>query len=515
MSFHLRRSLPMVLRPDEKRGGRAFGEGIDVYERPTEECPLTKGKSYKYTLSTYCGDGLKFIISCFTILTISITTTLVLQILYADGTLQDKAGVHGAVATDYTNCSQIGTRMLRKGGNAIDAAVAATICMAVVAPHKTGLGGGGYVMMYNHKERTNPVIVDFASNTIKDSFDGVRVPAVLRGLERAHSLKGRLSWSNVVEPSASLAKGGFVVSKELATQVSKSVDYEILYGHLSAGDTLKLNDLAATLDAVASQGTNVLYNGSSAETLLHDKLLFPRLENYEPDVYEAKRSSFYEHAVYYPAHVSLLESMIDALENLGISSETASTIGTQIQVAEALMNSSLLSLRMKRYVDKERYTQVTAMDWDDTYVCIITGLGAPFGLGYMSGAGFLLDEANDDNNFSTFLPIIFHDERTSCGLRGVFGTDDVLIAGQLLYNIILRRLNVSEAVEYPRYYFSSDGLLAVENDEKHSLDALVRDRLTFPAVVNSDSKSVNAIIKRRDLMSSHSDSRGGGLASRF
>lgn len=87
----------------------------------------------------YCGDGLKFIISCFTILTISITTTLVLQILYADGTPQDKAGIHGAVATDYTNCSQIGTKMLRKGGNAIDAAVAATICMAVVAPHKTGL----------------------------------------------------------------------------------------------------------------------------------------------------------------------------------------------------------------------------------------------------------------------------------------------------------------------------------------------------------------------------------------
>ena len=48
---------------------------------------------------------------------------------------------HGAVATDYTNCSQIGTKILRKGGNAIDAAVAATICMTVVAPHKTGLGG--------------------------------------------------------------------------------------------------------------------------------------------------------------------------------------------------------------------------------------------------------------------------------------------------------------------------------------------------------------------------------------
>ena len=54
--------------------------------------------------------------------------------------LQGRLNIHGAVATDYTNCSLIGTKILRRGGNAIDAAVAATLCMAVVAPHKTGLG---------------------------------------------------------------------------------------------------------------------------------------------------------------------------------------------------------------------------------------------------------------------------------------------------------------------------------------------------------------------------------------
>lgn len=48
---------------------------------------------------------------------------------------------HGAVATDHADCSRIGTNLLQEGGNAIDAAVAATICMGVVGPHKTGLGG--------------------------------------------------------------------------------------------------------------------------------------------------------------------------------------------------------------------------------------------------------------------------------------------------------------------------------------------------------------------------------------
>ncbi|XP_060824662.1 glutathione hydrolase 7-like isoform X2 [Bombus pascuorum] len=490
-----------------------------------EECPLTKSRSYKYTLTMYCGDGLKFIISCFTILTISITTTLILQILYADGNPQNTAGVHGAVATDYTNCSQIGTKILRKGGNAIDAAIAATICMTVVAPHKTGLGGGGYMMLYNHKEQTEPIIIDFANNTIKDNFlqDGIRIPAVLRGLEYAHTLKGKLPWSEIVKPSVSLAKEGFVVSKELASEVSKNIDYEILYGHISAGDILKLHDLSNLLNAVGLEGTNVLYNGTFSQKLLHDRIklskLLPQLVNYKPDVYIAKKSSFYKHVIYYPPHMSLLKSMIAALEDLNISTDNASIVGADIQIAKTLINSVSMPLQLKQLVEEERYTGVVAMDWEDTYVCIMTGLGAPFGLGYMSTVGFLLDKADTNNTLSMLVPIIFHNEKALCGLRGVFGTDDTLIVGQLLYSIIVRQLNISEAIEYPRYYFSSDGFV-IENDSKHSIDTLMRNQLNLmvPAPhLKTDSvlKSVNAIIKRKDLMSSHSDSRGGGLASRF
>ncbi|XP_076166696.1 glutathione hydrolase 7 [Ptiloglossa arizonensis] len=493
--------------------------------RPTEECPLTKNRSYKHKLSMYCGDGLKFIISCFTILTISITTTLILQILYAEKNPQDKAGIHGAVATDYTNCSQIGTKILRKGGNAIDAAIAATICMTVVAPHKTGLGGGGYIMIYNHKEQKNPVIIDFANNTIEGTFaqSRMRVPSVLQGLEYAHTLEGKLAWSEIIKPSVTLAKEGFVVSKELASEVSKNINYEILYGHLSAGDILKLHNLSEMLNAVAQHGTNVLYNGTFSQKLLHGKdqlsKLFIQLENYKPHVYLAKKSSFYKHAVYYPPHMSLLQSMIASLKNLKISTENASTTETQTRVAEALIRSISIPSQVKQNAEEEKYTGVMAMDWEDTYVCIITGLSAPFGLGYMSNAGFLIDKTDTNSRLSMLAPIIFHNEKAVCGLRGVFGTDDTLIIGQLLYNIIIRELNVSEAIEYPRYYFLSDGF-AVENDQKHSVSILLRNQLNsmVPALyMDTDLvlKSVNAIIKRKDLMSSHSDSRGGGLASRF
>jgi len=68
----------------------------------------------------------------------------------------------------------------------------------------------------------------------------------------------------------------------------------------------------------------------------------------------------------------------------------------------------------------------------------------------MTDAGFLLDNI-DDNDLFTFIPIIFHYEKGICGLRGVFGSDDVFLNGQILYNLIVRALNVSAAIEYPRY----------------------------------------------------------------
>lgn len=68
----------------------------------------------------------------------------------------------------------------------------------------------------------------------------------------------------------------------------------------------------------------------------------------------------------------------------------------------------------------------------------------------MTDAGFLLDNI-DDNDLFTLIPIIFHYEEGICGLRGVFGSDDAYLNGQILYNLIVRALNVSAAIEYPRY----------------------------------------------------------------
>ncbi|XP_070153442.1 glutathione hydrolase 7 [Polyergus mexicanus] len=491
----------------------------------TEECPLTKEESYKYRLCNYCGNGLNFIIVCFVGLTFAITTMLVLQILYTENIPQNSLhGIHGAVATDYSNCSQIGTRILRKLGNAVDAAIAATICMTVVAPHKTSLGGGGYIMIYNYKNDIHPIVIDFASNTGKGFFAkaGVRLPALLKGLEFAHILYGNLPWHDVVEPSIKLAREGFVVSKDLVDEISKNTDYGILYnGPLNPGDILQLHGLANTLDMVAEHGVKVLYNGTLSYKILnssnlHDDSL-QELASYKPAVTIAKSSTLHHHTIYYPSHVSHMQTVIEALESLPILTGNASTIESLALVAQTLMHiySSIPS------VIREAYTGVMAMDWQETYVSVLSGLSSPLGSGNMTDAGFLLDNIDGIMDLSTFAPIIFHYEERICGLRGVFGSDDVFLNGQILYNLIVRALNVSAAIEYPRYNFGS-GDIMIEHNQRHSIETALQARL-YPMIslpiVNSDErlliKSINAIIKKKDSLSSHSDSRGNGIASRF
>lgn len=492
----------------------------------TEECPLTKERSYKYRLCAYCGSGLKFIIVCFVALTIAITTMLVLQILYTESIPQSGLhGVHGAVATDYSNCSQIGTKILARLGNAVDAAVAATVCMAVVAPHKTGLGGGGYIMIYNYKNYTRPIVIDFASNTTTGFFAkaGIRLPALLKGLEFAQRLYGNLPWRDVVEPTVELAREGFVISKDLADEVSRNTEYEIFYaGPLNPGDRLQLDDLTRTLDIVARYGATALYNGTLSREILQNatlrEKLLQQLASYEPTVTTAESSMLHRHTIYYPLHASFMREIIEALEDLPISAENASAIESQALVAQTLMRVSLqFSQNLQPDVKRETYTGVMAMDWQDTYVSILSGLNSPFGRGDRM-AGFFLDNIDNDD-LSTYIPVTFHYNEGICGLRGVFGSNDVILNGQILYNLIVRTLNVSAAIEYPRYYFASDGMV-IENNERHSMEAALQARLY--SVISSLSHdgtssvgSVNAIVKRKDSLSSHSDSRGNGIASRF
>jgi hypothetical protein len=142
---------------------------------------------------------------------------------------------HGAVATENSLCSDIGVQVLKDGGNAVDAAIAGTLCIGVVNMFSSGIGGGGFMVVRIPTENGKPdhFVIDFretapaASNTTMFNKNpassmwgglSVGVPGELKGLDEAHRRWGKLPWKRLVQPSIDLANG-WTVGRELAKRI--------------------------------------------------------------------------------------------------------------------------------------------------------------------------------------------------------------------------------------------------------------------------------------------------------
>jgi gamma-glutamyltranspeptidase/glutathione hydrolase/leukotriene-C4 hydrolase len=131
----------------------------------------------------------------------------------------------GAVATENEICSNMGVETLKQGGNAADAAVSSTLCIGIVNMFSSGIGGGGFLTIRIPPNSTNVssevYSIDFREIAPEGSNDtmfkqpfssmfgglSVGVPGEIKGLGEMHKRWGKLSWKQVVEPSARLARG--------------------------------------------------------------------------------------------------------------------------------------------------------------------------------------------------------------------------------------------------------------------------------------------------------------------
>src|SRR5688572_3638011 len=193
----------------------------------------------------------------------------------------------------------VGARILARGGNAVDAAVATAFAMAVTYPAAGNLGGGGFIVLrtddtvttFDFRERaplrsTPTMYLDTAGNIERSltatGYLAPGVPGTPRGLELAHRRHGKLPWREVVLPAAHLARG-FPLSEALARSLSREVTRSMqpyvasvaAYGkpggsEWAAGDTIRLLDLARTLEAIADGGADAFYRGWIADSIAAD-----------------------------------------------------------------------------------------------------------------------------------------------------------------------------------------------------------------------------------------------------
>ncbi|XP_052150957.1 glutathione hydrolase 1-like [Oryza glaberrima] len=200
---------------------------------------------------------------------------------------------HGAVAADDGRCSRIGRDALRDGGNAVDAAVAASLCLGVVSPASSGVGGGAFMLVrladgtalaYDSRE-TAPLAASqdmYGGNATLKARGAlsIAVPGEIAGLYEAWKRHGKLPWKRLVMPAAKLARA-FRVSPYLRKQMEATRDgilqnkgisgvYTSNGDILNVGDVCRNTRLARTLVAVAEKGPDVFYNGAVGDQLVKD-----------------------------------------------------------------------------------------------------------------------------------------------------------------------------------------------------------------------------------------------------
>ena len=190
--------------------------------------------------------------------------------------------------------SQAGLSILRKGGNAVDAAVAVAFALAVVHPEAGNLGGGGYMLIrmadravraIDYKEMAPATAHPGMFEDRLQSRVGYRasaVPGTVAGMGLAHSRFGKLPWSDVLEPARRLAKDGFPASQRmeliLALQASVMKQFPesakiFLHGSdrpLKQGELVKQPELAATIERIQKHGWREFYQGKTARLIDRD-----------------------------------------------------------------------------------------------------------------------------------------------------------------------------------------------------------------------------------------------------
>ncbi|MDB5145252.1 MAG: ggt [Mucilaginibacter sp.] len=205
---------------------------------------------------------------------------------------------NGMVVCAYPDAAQVGLNILKKGGNAVDAAVAVQFALAVTFPEAGNIGGGGFMVYRSAKGEANTLdfrekapglasqdmYLDSAGNVIPQmsisSHQASGVPGSVDGMVEAHRKYGRLKWEELVQPAIDLARNGFKITKRTAADLNRSSaefkklnegkSYLIKDTPWQEGDLLVQEDLAKTLEQIRDKGRAGFYEGIVADELVNE-----------------------------------------------------------------------------------------------------------------------------------------------------------------------------------------------------------------------------------------------------
>lgn len=213
--------------------------------------------------------------------------------------LESVSGKKYMIATADDLASKAGAEILAKGGNAIDAAIAAQLVLNVVEPQSSGIGGGGFLLYFDAKtgqtnyfngretapEKSSPKMFLDKNNQPRKFDDVVRggtavaIPGLLKILEEAHTKHGKIAWKELFQPAIKLARGGFAITSRMHANllhISYIRDFKEsakLYlkpdgTPRDVGEIITNVALADTFKTIANRGIDSFYKGKIASDIV-------------------------------------------------------------------------------------------------------------------------------------------------------------------------------------------------------------------------------------------------------
>jgi gamma-glutamyltranspeptidase/glutathione hydrolase len=285
-------------------------------------------------------------------------------------------GRDGMVVAQSKIAARIGAEILRKGGNAVDAAVAVGFAETVTLPRAGNIGGGGYMLVYNAKDKSTTAIEyygqaplavkpDFlldenqrVSQAKIQSMKGVTVPGTVAGLYEAHKRFGKLKWAQVIQPTVDLAAKGLVMSDDesialAARKAAMSKDpagaYKLYFkkdgSAYGPGELFRNPDLAWTLRHIQKNGADGFYKGPVADRMVAGIkagggiISLEDLASYKANVRPPIWSTYRGYKIAYMPPTSAASSVAEAmniLEQFPVADLGAGNVATMHLVAETL-----------------------------------------------------------------------------------------------------------------------------------------------------------------------------------
>ena len=455
--------------------------------------------------------------------------------------------MRGALAAGHPLTAEAGAEVLRAGGNAVDACIAAAAVSWICESPLTGLGGGGFLLVHLARDvkphlldffvvvprRPAPsdelieLVVDFGDSQqiFYTGSASVAVPGTGLGLWEAHRRWGSMPWPELLAPATRLARDGAVLDEPRAylhqildLLLRHSPEGDALYGPgraLEVGERFAIPELADTLDRIAVEGPECLYHGELAERIAaHVPITVEDLASYRVIEREPLAVRYRDGMLLTnPPPSSGGRLLAVGLDALGDAEATPLAVARAMEAQEAALRAEGVG----------GTTHISVVDGEGSAASLSCSLGSASGivvpgiglhLNNMLGESHLTGERQPGERLMSLMApsVLQHEDRPrlvlgSAGSRRLHGA--IL---QVVANVAGRGLGVNEAVEAPRMHVEAG---IVHCEDPHAGDEI--EAAGYPVVRwrerNLFFGGVSAVEIREDgSLAAAGDPRRGGAA---